>query len=108
MTKDKDVVAELEKVENKDNPFTIKIWTEGNKDTYKVNEKAGFFFAADRDCYLYHDLTWAPAARRTFCSPTSGKKPTKPRRARYTSFRPKGVKSLSRSRVRQAPITPRS
>ena len=53
MTKDKDVVAELEKVKNKDNPFTIKIWTEGNKDTYKVDEKAGFFFAADRDCYLY-------------------------------------------------------
>ncbi len=53
MSRDKDIVANLERIKNKENPFTIKIWTEKNKESYKLGEKVTFFFATDQDCYVY-------------------------------------------------------
>ena len=48
----KDIVAEVQKIRNEGKEFKIKLWTEGDKASYMVEEPVTFMFSADRDCYV--------------------------------------------------------
>jgi hypothetical protein len=49
----KQIVAELEKIRNDDQPFNITIKTEDGRERYHVGDTVNLLFSADEDCYLY-------------------------------------------------------
>lgn len=48
----KDIVAEAQKIRNEHKDFKVKLWTQGGKTSYTVDELVTFMFEADRDCYV--------------------------------------------------------
>ncbi len=43
----------MSSIKNKNPGFKIRLWTEGEKLTYKIGEQIKFKFSAEEDCYVY-------------------------------------------------------
>jgi hypothetical protein len=48
----KQVVAEAKNIKNENPDFLIKLWTEGDKDSYKAEDVITFMFAANKECFV--------------------------------------------------------
>lgn len=48
----KDIVAEVQSIQNPAKPFKVELFTAEGKAAYNVGEKIHFVFKTDRDCYL--------------------------------------------------------
>lgn len=69
----KDLVAEAQQIRNEAKPFKIEIWTEDGKASYNVNDKVGFLFRADQDCYVtLFDIGTSGAVTKLFPNKWNG------------------------------------
>jgi hypothetical protein len=46
------VEVEAKEIKNENPEFVIKLWAEGEKDNYKINDTVSFMFTANKDCYV--------------------------------------------------------